>query len=135
MDSNKAARYKKLAIGTAVVLVALLYFFIDARSHAFPKCPFYSFTHFYCPGCGSQRALSAILHGKIGDAFHDNVLMVLFLPLLCYWFFTSILLKETRALTIFYNPVFGRVVLIAVVGFWLLRNIPAYPFSILAPLN
>lgn len=34
---------------------------------------------------------------------------------------------------IFYSPWFTRIVLAAVVGFWVLRNIPLAPFSRLAP--
>lgn len=126
---------KKLAITTAGAFIALLYCFVDARTHAFPKCPFYCFVHLYCPGCGSQRALSALLHGDFVDAIHDNFLFVLFLPLLLYWIIVSFRFNGERKVLLFYNVLFVRIVLIVVFGFWILRNVPVYPFSILAPLN
>jgi hypothetical protein len=135
MEAEIVCWNKRIVIITAVVFIALLYFFADARTHALPKCPFHSVTHLYCPGCGSQRALSALLHGNLIDAFHDNVLMVLFLPLLLYWLLVSFRFNGKRKVLLFYNVLFVRLVLIVVLCFWLLRNIPVYPFSILAPLN
>ncbi len=35
---------------------------------------------------------------------------------------------------IFYSPVFVKVVLVVVLLFWILRNIPFYPFTVLAPV-
>ncbi len=36
--------------------------------------------HVDCPGCGATRALSALLHGHLLDAFRLNALFVLLLP-------------------------------------------------------
>lgn len=41
-------------------------------------------TGLWCPGCGSQRALHALLHGHVGTAIGLNVLMMCALPLLAY---------------------------------------------------
>jgi len=38
----------------------------------------------YCPGCGSQRAVSALLHGDIRGAFGYNALAMLASPFLLY---------------------------------------------------
>lgn len=35
-------------------------------------CPFYEFTHKYCPGCGGTRSLTALLHGHALLALHEN---------------------------------------------------------------
>ncbi len=35
-----------------------------------------------CPGCGSQRAIHALLHGELRQAFFHNPLMTLSLPYL-----------------------------------------------------
>ena len=61
---------------TAAVLIALaaVYFFFDPNTEGvFPKCAFYVLTGWKCPGCGSQRALHALLHGDITGAFHMNM--------------------------------------------------------------
>ncbi len=71
-----------LWIGAAAVL-ALLYGGFDPEQFAFfPKCPFYALTGWECPGCGSQRALHALLHGHPGEAFGHNPLAVAALPYL-----------------------------------------------------
>lgn len=133
---NKA--FKLLLAFAAVLSVALLYFFVDARNanNILPKCIFYSVTGFYCPGCGSQRALSAIVHGNIISAVHYNFLMVLCLPLVFYSavvFVLNVFRKKQIVQKIFYSTTFVRIFFVAVIVFWVIRNIPVYPFNLLAP--
>lgn len=72
--------------GLGVVLLALLsylYYRYDPMEHAwFPKCPFKAVTGLDCPGCGSQRAIHALLHGHFGEAMRYNVLILPFIPYL-----------------------------------------------------
>jgi hypothetical protein len=116
--------------------LAVLFFVLDpARHDLFPRCLFNSITGYYCPGCGSQRAVHSLLHLDFAGVVSYNFL---FLP---------------AALIIFYHylhPVFNRffgwklpnvfyfrntplIILGVIVLFWILRNIPVYPFSVLAP--
>ena len=125
----------KLIIGTVVAGMLLLYFFFDARQYPFPRCPFYVVTNFYCPGCGSQRALSSLLHGEIAQALHNNCLLVFFIPFLLYSAFVQLRSGGNKPVLLFYNPLFVRIVLIFVISFWMLRNLPFYPFSILVPIE
>ena len=71
---------KRLVILGATVAVALLlgiYFYFDPGDNGlFPKCPFLSLTGLQCPGCGSQRAVHALLHGNISSAWHYNAMLV-----------------------------------------------------------
>lgn len=46
----------------------------------FLKCPFKLVTGYDCPGCDSQRALHALLHGDISQAFSFNPLFILAIP-------------------------------------------------------
>ena len=48
------------------------------------KCIFHSFTGLDCPGCGSQRAASALLHGKFLQAIDYNILFVFLVPFVIY---------------------------------------------------
>jgi hypothetical protein len=79
-----------LAAGAASA-AALLYRFPPQQYRVYPVCPVYRYLHFLCPGCGSTRALSALLHGRLAEALHYNPLFVVLLPLLllgagmAYW--------------------------------------------------
>jgi hypothetical protein len=126
---------KIVLFATAVLALLLIYFFFDARKGGFPECPFHLLTGWFCPGCGSQRALSSLLHGNVLDAMHNNILMVVFLPLFLYSAFVNLRYAGTRKMKLWYDPFFVKIVLVTVICFWMIRNIPHYPFSILAPLN
>lgn len=122
---------------TAVVILSLLYFFYPATNTSFhPKCLFHEITGLYCPGCGSQRAVSALLHGHFMQAIDYNILMVLCIPVILYsafvftWnTFSTKKLKQT----FLYSTVFVKSLLLVVIAFWILRNMPVAPFNWLAP--
>ncbi|MGH9578069.1 MAG: DUF2752 domain-containing protein, partial [Terriglobales bacterium] len=59
---------------------AILYRWNPATAGFYPICPFLSLTGWYCPGCGSLRALHQLLHGNLGAAFDLNPLLVVALP-------------------------------------------------------
>lgn len=132
-DSKK----RVLVIGTAVIAISLLYFFIDARgSNIFPKCPFHALTGLLCPGCGSQRAVSALLHLDIPSALRFNVLLVAALPMIGYSAYASVVNNfSSRKVSqrLFYSVWFIRVIAVVVVVFWILRNIDMHPFRLLSP--
>src|SRR5690349_10871222 len=43
----------------------------------YPTCPFLAVTGYWCPGCGSLRALHALAHGDVATAVARNPLTVL----------------------------------------------------------
>ena len=116
--------------------VASLLYSLDPRvAGNYPPCPFLFFTGCYCPGCGTLRAINRLLHGDAISAIDYNPLPVLTLPLLTLSYIGAI----ARA---FGRPLIPHFVmpsswiwafLIAVITFWVGRNIPYYPFNILAP--
>jgi hypothetical protein len=124
--------------GVAALLAsgaAFFYFFDPATSPIFPPCPFHFLTGLWCPGCGSARALHALIHGRLLAALDLNPLMVVSLPFLGY----AAVSWGLRYLTgsglprIFTAPFWGWFVVVVVILFWVLRNIPVFPFSVLAP--
>ncbi len=120
-----------------VAALALFYFLFDARTITWlPQCPFHFLTGLYCPGCGSQRALSSLLHGEVLQATRFNILMVASLPLLFYSAIVQVINKTTGNTfiqKIFYSSTFVRVVLFVILVFWLLRNLTVFPFYYLSP--
>jgi Protein of unknown function (DUF2752) len=120
-------------VSAAVIGVSLLYFFYPVGSAIrYPPCPFHAVTGFYCPGCGSQRALSALVHGHLFTAVDYNLLMVISLPLLGYHAIETLLTPHSggKLLQIAWLP---RVILMVVVVFTVLRNLPFPGTSWLAP--
>ena len=115
--------------------ILLLYFFYDptpAKS-LFPKCIFHSLTGYYCPGCGTQRAFHSLLHGNIVSALSYNILFVLLLPLIIYFLLYFIIYNKRSKVRIIYKKQFAYFILFVILIFWVLRNLPFYPFSWLAP--
>jgi hypothetical protein len=126
-----------IIVSIAVIILSLLYFFYPAsNTSAHPKCPFHQITGFYCPGCGSQRSFSALLHGEFLNALNLNILFVLSIPLIFYSagiFLWNGFSDKKLSQPIFYNPLFTKILILLVVGFWILRNLPIAPFNWLAP--
>ena len=89
-------------------------------------CPIHAATGFYCPGCGSTRAVKAVLNGDLSLAFHDNALLMSS-PLII----TCAVLIEKYSQKRMWLYVFLAIVLVTVVIFTVIRNQPG---SELAPL-
>ncbi|MDD3788375.1 MAG: DUF2752 domain-containing protein [Petrimonas sp.] len=58
----------------------IFYVFDPQTQPFFPKCPFLAATAYKCPGCGSQRAIHALLHLQVSEAFRQNAFMILLIP-------------------------------------------------------
>ena len=128
------AWYIALALLAAAGLAAL--YTVDPRQPGrFPVCPFLGLTGCFCPGCGTLRSLHMLLHGDLVSALGYNPLTVLSLPFIAY----SYVAGAARAFSIpAPRPVFVHHRLIwalfaGVIAFWVLRNIPIEPLTVLAP--
>jgi hypothetical protein len=71
-------------IGAAAIAgyLVVLFLFDPERHGGFLPCPFHWLTGLLCPGCGAQRALHDLMHGRVGEAFGHNAALVVALPLL-----------------------------------------------------
>lgn len=119
----------------AVGTLGILYLFNPGTSALYPTCPFLAVTGCYCPGCGSLRALHQITRGYLATAFGLNPLLVLSLPFVAYFFAsqTSLAFRGLPLRTFFVRPLLIWALLGAVILYWIIRNVPVYPFSLLAP--
>lgn len=126
-----------LPVGGAVCLlvaVGILCRFDPAGNRWFPPCVFHKLTGLHCPGCGSTRAMYQLLHGQIGAALRLNALAVLALPFLGYWVARALCGRAGRQWPALSVPsLAARGLAVGVIAFWILRNIPAWPFTWLAP--
>lgn len=84
MEGRSMRRRILMGVAVAIAAAALiaLYGIFDPAEGRFPRCPFLTLTGWQCPGCGSQRAAHALLHGNLAQAWGYNAVMVCALPLL-----------------------------------------------------
>ncbi len=123
-----------LLTAVAVAIVALRAS-DPATSGLFPPCPFRYLTGWYCPGCGSLRALHQLLRGNFRAAWAYNPLAMALLPFLAYGT-ASYALFEIRGRhlpRLFLPAVWIRVLCVVIILFGIARNIPFHPFELLAP--
>jgi hypothetical protein len=120
-----------LICGGAAVLV--LFFCDPDRVPIYPVCPFHAITGLACPGCGSLRALHALLHGHLLAALHFNVLLVMSLPLVSGFGFRLARNQFRGGPPVAICPVWLWVYLVAVIAFGILRNLPFPVFASFAP--
>jgi hypothetical protein len=132
--------HRERLTASAVVAMAagglsFIYLLDPETSDLYPTCPFLALTGFYCPGCGTLRALHQLTRGHPVAALDLNPLMMLLLPFVAYFLASHAMLAVTgRPLrTYFVRPALIWALLGIVLLYWLLRNIPAYPFTLLAP--
>jgi hypothetical protein len=134
---QESTKFFKIAL-IAILLggFVFIYYFFNPSLSFFIPCPLHYITGFYCPGCGSQRAIHHLLHGNFIGAFRFNPLMVLTLPILIYglaialsnWVFGTKFRFMLFYSKLFIYGYFGLALL-----YWVLRNLSYYPFNLLAP--
>ena len=133
--ASSRALWLALAMLAAAGGTCLVYF-VDPRVPGnYPPCLFLFFTGCYCPGCGTLRALHRLLHGDLPGALGYNPLSILLLPFLAATAIVGLARTFGRPLlqTFSFPPRLAWGLLAVVVLFWTLRNVPAYPLTVLAP--
>jgi hypothetical protein len=120
------------ALGSAAVVLCV---FDPSTSGIFPPCPLRYLTGWYCPGCGSLRAVHQLLHGHLRAAWAMNPLTVVLLPFLSYGLISSALFEfRGRGLPEpFLREPWIRALCAAIILFGIVRNLPMHPLDLLAP--
>lgn len=82
---DKTAKKKSilplLLVVAGFVVLVVVYSLVDpSRTAWMPKCPVHTLTGLDCPGCGSQRAFHALLHGDLAGVAKANALLLLLFP-------------------------------------------------------
>jgi hypothetical protein len=131
-----SARWKAFGIMAGLLAGSVvLYFYDPAGNSAYPSCMLHALTGLHCPGCGTLRALHQLLHGNFFAAMRLNPLLVLTLPFLGY----ALLCSGVRECFGWGLPGMRLpakwiwALLVIILAYWVLRNVPAYPFCLLAP--
>jgi hypothetical protein len=135
---NMAELSKRSVVAAALLVaaaVAVLRIYDPASSGIFPPCPLHYLTGFYCPGCGSLRAMHQLLHGNLRAAWAMNPLTCILLPFLTYGLASEALGRvRGRGLPQVFLPAASiRVLCGVIIVFGIVRNLPMHPFDLLAP--
>lgn len=113
-----------------VIMLGVIYFFIDPSQYHMPRCPFNALTGLLCPGCGSQRAIHALLHMNICQAFNFNALLIIALPYVVLGGLLQLFDKKNRFILWLRLNLFGRWAAyiwgIVIIAYWICRNLNFY---------
>ena len=122
------------AIITGVVAcgAAYLYAVDPSAPGGYPPCVFHLATGLWCPGCGSARALHALVHLDVVTALARNPFAVL-ASLYIAWTFYRWSYRRVTGTPLRLAPQWViTVVWVSIVAFWVLRNVPGMTW--LSPL-
>lgn len=121
-------------IVTATAGAFAVAYFNPTDAGFFPVCPFHALTGLNCPGCGLTRGFHALLNGDVTTALHFNLMLPVYCLFFLYLLISLVLiLFRGRGLAFrLFSPgaVYGFLIL--ALAFSVLRNLPFYPFNLLA---
>ena len=116
------SRVMLMTLGIVAVAVAAVALADPATSSIFPPCLWRATTGWLCPGCGSARALHALVHGRVIDAVGFNPLAVAAIPIV--GLAVGDVSGATRdAITYRVKAWHLRLLVAVVIGFGILRNV------------
>lgn len=118
----------------AIAVALLLVFDPNQPGNPFPRCAFNAVTGFFCAGCGLTRAAHALVHGDLATAFSMNAYAFIAGPIV-----GLIILQQLKCLPVSLERYLAPFQTAwfwvgGIAAFWLLRNLPWYPFTLLAPM-
>ncbi len=113
-----------LAVALLLVFGSIYYALDPSQSGFFPRCVFHELTGYKCPGCGTQRAVHALLHGDVAAALRYNAILLIAVPwiVLCLYA-ESQRTRNPRLYDRLNAPLLIWLFLALVLIWWLLRNI------------
>jgi hypothetical protein len=97
---------------------------------SYPICPFHAMTGLDCPGCGATRGLYELVNGNVIGVADSNLLLAVALPFLVWRYLRWTAVRAGRAQPIarLAPPFVLIAVVVLVVAFWIVRNIPGVQF-------
>lgn len=124
MTGSGRARLAALAGAAALAAYAAVW---NPGRHWPIRCPFHALTGLDCPGCGSTRALHALLQGRLAAAAGHNALtMLALIPLAVVWLRWLLPARWTERLPDLQrlHVATARPLLYVVIAFTVARNLP-----------
>lgn len=107
-----------------VIFICIYYYSHDPSAGGAPRCTFRLLTGWDCPGCGSQRAIHSLLHGHIARAWRYNPFIFFAVPVGAFYLFAETWRDRfPRLHTAANRPAILILILVAVILWWILRNV------------
>ena len=123
-----------------LVLLAAGYlalFLISQIGSSGTKCGLRQSTGLYCPGCGGTRCAHEILTGDLLSALSHNAMLfsgfILLMLGLMYLIIRMTIMGKPAPRIPDVRPAWLWAIVGGIILFTILRNIPTYPFTLLAP--
>ena len=124
-DSNRNVRLLIIAV-VLLVLVGAVLFYVFVPPEYWPRCWWLMLTGTKCPGCGSQRAIAAMLQGDFLRAVSYNPILVVGIPyfLLSVWvdYGKNSNLKQ-RVRSLFFSAKALKITVVVIIAYWIGRNL------------
>lgn len=106
----------------AAAALCIYYYNVDpAAGGTAPRCLLRALTGYDCPGCGTQRALHALLHGRVAEAWHYNAALFFAVPLAAAYAAEDHL--PAGVARVLRAPAFILGIAAAIAAWWILRNL------------
>lgn len=127
MRLDKIDRIMTYAFPVILVLLGIIYYYVNPSLQGHPiQCPWRVLTGTLCPACGFQRALNALVHGNIAQAFSYNYFFILSVPyalaaVLVSWYNIGHRLDGLKSIV--FHPVTLKGYVLLFIAWWIIRNL------------
>lgn len=121
VDIRHNSKLKAAAAIICAAAFAIYLFYLwghDPATSPAPACLFRRLTGYDCPGCGTQRALYALLHGDAAAAWEHNAALFFALPAA-----GAYICARGRLRDVLQHPAALCGVGAAIAAWWIIRNL------------
>lgn len=125
MNARKIIIRATLLIASGVALIVLYLLAVKTTGYM-PRCIIKDLTGFDCPGCGSQRALHALIAGHPAESIRHNMLLpftLLYLAICALHWVNPGWRHITRLYTRLTSPLALWIIVAVVMSWMIIRNI------------
>ncbi len=121
-------KYSKMKLILILISFLIIYFILNELLDVGIPCLFYEITGYYCPGCGITRLLFSFLKLDFYQAFRYNPLIFILIIITGIYWLVKFILKKFMNISIAIPNYVYYILLVIVIIFGILRNIPMFDF-------
>ena len=121
-------KHFKMKLILILISFLIIYFILSELLDVGIPCLFYEITGYYCPGCGITRLLFSLLKLDFYQAFRYNPLIFILIIITVIYWLVKFILKKFMNISIEIPNYVYYILLVIVIIFGILRNIPMFDF-------